>query len=121
MTKQDLAGCLVYHPSLQQDYQAESLQVDSFVWFSEEQQPRLGQVVSVDVSSPRPITVRLYEPQANAVSIPRVRFVRVVNQDTGEPKVTQITMHQVVLSLQRLTVRGFLQATDRLRLQRCLD
>ena len=120
MTKSELAKCLVYHPALQQDYKAEELKVGTFVWFSEEQQPRLGEVVSVDASSPRPITVKLYEPQANAVSLPRARFVKAREADSDATKVTQITMHQVVLRLQHLTVRGYLQAADRRRLQRCL-
>ena len=52
LAKGELAQALVYHPSLDAGEEQEPPPVDSFVWFSEAQNPRLGRVLSVDRSVP---------------------------------------------------------------------
>ena len=100
-------------------HQVEDVVVGSYVWFSEDQQSRLGKVLSVDSTSPRSIMVQLYAPQVNVVSLARAKFQSTRDQE-GEPKVTRITMHQMQLRLQLLTTRGFLSTTDRRRLIKVL-
>ena len=121
LDKGQLAACLVYHPELEADHLAEELKLGSFVWFSEDQQPRLGKILAVEPSSPRPIIVEIYAPQANAVSLPKAKFAVARDQTTGEAKLTKITMHQVQLKFKALTARGFLTAGDRRRLTKCLS
>ena len=61
MGLQQLAGALVWHPSLSGAEEVVLPAPGSFVWFALEQRPCLGKVVSVDASSPRQLTVRLFE------------------------------------------------------------
>ena len=86
-----------YHQELEADYHAEQLEVGGFVWFSENQQPRLGKILAVDATSPRPVTVQMFVPQANAASLSRVRFRAARHEEGGKPKVTRITIHQIQL------------------------
>ena len=95
--------------------------VGQFVWYAVNQRPRLGQVMSVDPTVPRPVVVEVFEPQANAVSLPRARFRRSLDRDSGKPRVDHITLHQVKVRFEGLTPRGLLKGTDRDNLRRCLE
>ena len=121
LTKQELAKCLTYHPALQGNQQMSGPAIGSFVWYSEDQQPRLGQVVAVDRTSPRPITVQIFQPQANAVSLPRARFRLARETESGEAKATNITRHQIMLQFRNLTARVYLSASDKRKLQNSLQ
>ena len=116
----ELAKSLVYHPEAAVDAEEEPPAVESFVWFSENQQPRLGRVLSVDRTAPRPVQVQLYEPQATGEGIQRSRFRPVREEETGQMKVTRITLHQIMLKLEKLSARGYLLAADKRRLLKCL-
>ena len=67
----------------------------------------------------RPIVVEVFEPQTNAVRLPRSRFVLSRDPDNQEPRVSNITIYQVILRFESLTQRGYLSATDRKKLQTC--
>ena len=41
--------------------------------------------------------------------------------DTSEPHADQITLHQIRLTFEHLTTRGYLTGRDRKRLQACLE
>ena len=92
----------------------------SFVWFTQDHQPCLGQVLSVDPTVPRPLLVKIYSPQASAVSLARVKYKAVLDEE-GEPQVQQITVHQVRIRFKELSKRGFLPAKTRGQLRRCLN
>ena len=91
------------------------------MWYAVSQQPRLGKVLSVDPTVPRPVVVEVFEPQANAVGIARARFVRALDPDASSPYVDQITLHQIRLQMQHLTPKGYLTTKDRKRLEKCLE
>ena len=59
-----MCDVIVYHPLLDSHGDLEVPTIGEFVWFSQNQQPYLGQVVSVDPTVSRPIVVQLFRPQA---------------------------------------------------------
>ena len=92
-------------------------EVGTYVWYSHNQQPYLGQVVSIDPSVSRPVVVQRFRPQANAESLPRAKFQRAVDPDTGKAILSHLTLPQVQLQFDSLTARGYLSAKDRRKLQ----
>ena len=111
--RQGLAAILAYHPLLEADGDLPIPEVDTFVWFSVDQSPRLGKVVEVDPSSVRPITVHLYTPRKGAADITRAKFVAVSEGEDNQPVVKRLTLPQVILRVPRLTPKGYLTAKDR--------
>ena len=91
------------------------------VWFSEAAQPRLGQVLEVDPSVPTPVVVQYFVPVAGARSIADARFVAKFDPEDRSPVVTRVTVHQVRLSMQGLSLRGFLLPADRRKLKKLLE
>ena len=83
LDKTQMCDVLVYHPLLDSHGDLEVPEVGSYVWYSHNQQPFLGQVISVDTTVPRPIVVQRFRPQANAVSLSRASFQRAVDTETG--------------------------------------
>ena len=120
MTMEEMSQVIAYHPLMDATSDLQVPASGSFVWFAVNQQPRLGRVVSVDPTLSRPIVVEVFEPQANAVSLPRARFVLSQDPDTQEPRISNITLYQVILRFESLTQRGYLSAADRRKLQDCL-
>ena len=112
---------LVYHPLLDANSDLEVPTVGTFAWYAVNQQPRLGKVVAVDPTVPRPVVMEVYVPQARGTSLSRARFVPSRDEETGDPHLDHITLHQIRLSMQRLTVRGYLTSQDRAKLQRVLE
>ena len=121
LTLQELTQVIRYHPLLNTSGDLQVPAVGEFVWYARNQQPRLGQVVSVDPTVSRPIVVEIFEPQSNASSLTRARFRRATDEDTGDSVVDQLTLHQIQLRVSGLTPRGLLRPQDRRRLQRCLE
>ena len=119
LTKDQLATHLAYHPVLDIGGDLQVPNIGDFVWFSEERQPRLGQVLAVDTTLPRPVTVEVWVPETGAGDITRARFVQAFD-DEQSAVVTQLTIHQIKLRLGALTSGGRLTATDRCRLDGCL-
>lgn len=113
LTRSELGQVVVYHPLLDCTGDLEVPSPGSFVWYAVNQQPRLGQVVSIDSTVPRPIVVEVYVPQANAPSLAKARSV---DPNSSAPHVDQITLHQVRLHLDHLTPKGYLTHQDRKRL-----
>ena len=121
MTLEELSQVIRHHPMLDSSSDVKVPKVGEYVWYAVKQQPRLGRVVAVDPTVPRPIVVEVYEPQANATSLPRARFRRAIDEDSGDPRVDHITLHQIQLCFPTLTSRGLLTSQDRKRLQKCLE
>lgn len=121
MTLEELSRAIRYHPHLDPASDLQVPEIGHFVWYAVNQSPRLGKVVMVDPTVPRPVVVEVYEPRAKASSLPNARFRPAMDQESGEPKVDKITLHQIKMSFSRLTPRGLLGTTDRNRLRRCLE
>ena len=96
--------------------------VDSYyASFSQRQRPALGQVVEVDTTNPRPVVVQLLEPVQPFAKLHLAQFQPVRNAEDDSAKVSRITLHQILFKVKHLSRRGFLPATDRRRLQKCLS
>ena len=121
MTLQELSQVVRYHPMLNPTSDLDIPVVGRFVWYAVNQQPRLGQVTAVDPTVPRPVVVEVFEPKANAVSLPTAKFRRALEKESGEPRFENITLHQIQMSFTELTPRGLMTPTDRKRLQKCLE
>ena len=80
----------------------------------------LGRVTEVDPSNPRPVVLQRYAPQSNATRLHLARFQPMRAEDTGEPEVSRITLHQIIFKVKQLTARVFLAAADRKKLSACL-
>ena len=121
MTRRDLASHLVYHPLLNTSGDLQVPAVGAMVWFSQDQQPVLGQVMSVDPSSPRPVVLQVFSPQSPGPRLHLARFEPGVNIPAGTPILARITLHQILLEVQPLTSKGHLSSMDRRRLVKCLS
>ena len=98
--------------------------VGSFVWYSFEQAPRLGQVVELDPTLPRPLTVLVYDPVDTTGSPLTTRYEprkpeSGVREESGI--YDQMFLSQVRFGFESLTTEGLLRKQDRERLQRCLS
>ena len=111
--RQRLASMLVYHPLLDTKADIVVPEVDTFVWFSERHQPRLGRVKEIDPSVSRPVTIQLYSPHPGASDITKARFVPAMDPDTNLPLLKQLTISQIILRVSQLTGKGYLPIRDR--------
>ena len=98
-SRKDLAAALYSHPLLNTSGDLDVPSVGEYVWFSQHQQPVLGKVTAVDTSSPRPVTVHIYEPEATAARLHLVKFLPGWNEEDDTPKVVCITIHQVLFKV----------------------
>ena len=57
LDKSQMSDIVVYHPLLDVHGDLDVPQVDTYVWFSQNQQPFLGKVMVVDPTVTRPIVV----------------------------------------------------------------
>ena len=120
-TLEQLAGILSHHPLLEVESKMVVPKVGQFVWFAEGTQPRLGQVVAMDPSVPKPLVVRYYSPAVGAEDITKARFKAQTEEEDGEPKSTRLTMFQVRLCFDNLSPNGMLKPADQRQLRRCLE
>ena len=121
MTLGELTQAIYYHPLLNPTSDLEVPEVGHFVWYAVNQQPRLGKVTAVDPTVSRPVVVEVFEPQANASSLPQARFRRATDIDTGYPQLDNITLHQIQMGFPTLSPRGLLYPRDRKKLSKCLE
>ena len=115
----ELAKVLLYHPGLGTADEVQLPEVGTFVWFAWEQRPRLGLVESVDPSVPRPLQVRCYAPVRGDPDITKERFQPAFGDD-DQPLTQHLSAHQVMLTVERLTPRGYLPAKARRQLAKAL-
>ena len=117
--RQGLASMLSYHPLLDAHSDIQVPEVGSYVWFSKEQHPQLGQVLEVDPTSPRPVSVRLMVPHSPKATLTKARYLPAVDPETDQPMLQRLTLPQVVLQMKgKLSTRGLLSPKDRRSLQR---
>lgn len=96
VTRAELSAVIVYHPLLG-IWRYPGL--EPLYGYVVNQQSRLGKVISVDPTVPRPVVVEVYVPQAKGKSLPRARFVPAKDVDTGHSHLDQITLHQIRLTV----------------------
>ena len=71
----ELVDAVYYHPLLDTTHDLVLPEIGAFVWYSEKQRPRLGQVTGLDPTLPRPVTVRIFEPRGGATSLVAVKAI----------------------------------------------
>ena len=120
MTKEELTQVLAYHPLLNTVGDLSAPEVGSFVWFSQDNLPRLGQVTSIDPTVSRPVVVQVYEPRKESGPVYSAKFRAACVPGTSDPKLARITLHQILLNFVSLSAKGFLMAADRQKLRRKL-
>ena len=121
LTLAELSRIITYHPLLDATSDLPVPDPGSFVWYSVQQQPRLGRVVSVDPTVSRPVVVEVYTPHGNTKQVYQSRFRREVDPSSGEAQVENITLHQIRLGFNKLSARGYLSPDDKARLRACLE
>ena len=115
----ELAKAIFFHPGLGTADEVQLPEVGTFVWFAWEQQPRLGLVEAVDPSVPRPLQVRCYAPVRGIPDLTKERFAPAFD-DEDQPLTQHLSTHQVMLTVERLTPRGYLPAKARRQLAKAL-
>ena len=121
LSRGELAAAVLYHPLLNTEGDLEVPEVGTFVWFSQKNLPRLGQVTSIDPTVSRPVSVQLYEPRKEDAAIHLARFRPARDDESTGPVLAKITLHQILLRFKALTTRGFLCSKDREKLRRALS
>ena len=119
----EMVDATFYHPLLDTAHDLTLPEIGSFVWYSEGQRPRLGQVTGLDPTLPRPVTIRLFVPKAGAASLPLATFRPKPPVDDSGDEVGchhQLHLSQIRSSFQALTPTGKLPAQARRHLQACL-
>ena len=84
-------------------------------------QPRLGKVVAVDPTLPRPVTVRLFEPSTGARRLSLTVFRPVPVDDDGVGGHTQLHLFQIRFGFQALLGSGKLSVTVRHQLDKSIQ
>ena len=120
MSLEQLVDHLVYHPLLDLSNEVQPPAVGSYVWFSQDQQPRLGLVTAIDPTLPRPVTVRYLEPSAGARSLSLASFRPVQADEDGVGSHTQLTLSQIQFGFAKLLSSGKLPLKARQQLDRAL-
>ena len=121
LSREELATSLLYHPLLNTEGDLAVPEVGTFVWFSQRNLPRLGQITAIDPTVSRPVSVQLYEPRSSDTAVHLARFRPARTEDTAEPAMAKITLHQILLRFNSLTTRGFLGTKERERLRKAMS
>ena len=119
----ELVDAVFYHPLLDTTHDLVLPEVGTFVWFSEQQRPRLGQVTGLDPTLPRPVTIRVFVPKVGAASLPMTVFrPKPPTDDSGDDVgcFQQLHLSQIRSSFPALTSGGRLPAKARKHLLFCL-
>ena len=116
----ELVDAVFYHPLLDTTHDLVLPEVGSFVWFSEDQRPRLGQVTGLDPTLPRTVTIRLFVPKTGAASLPLAVFRPQPPADDSRDEVgcfQQLHLSKIRSSFPTLTPNGKLPVAARRHLQ----
>ena len=119
----ELLDAVYYHPLLDTTHDLTLPEIGSFVWFSEQQQPRLGQVTGLDPTLPRPVTIRMFSPRRGASSLPLATFRPKPPADDSGDEVgcyQQLHLSQIRSSFPALTPSGKLPSKARRQLKAAL-
>ena len=119
----EVVDAVYYRPLLDTTHDLDLPAIGSFVWFSEEQRPKLGQVTGLDPTLPRPVTVRVFVPKVGAAALPLATFRPQPPADDARDEVgcfQQLHLSQIRSSFPALTPSGQLPSSARRHLQACL-
>ena len=121
LSLEQMVHALVYHPLMDLAHDVSPPTVGQFVWFSMDQQPRLGKVVAVDPTLPRPVTVRLFEPSTGARKLSLAVFRPVPIEDDGVGGHVQLHLFQIRFGFEALLGTGKLPVVIRHKLDKSLQ
>ena len=119
----EVVDAVYYHPLLDTTHDLLLPEIGSFVWYSELQRPRLGQVTGLDPTLSRPVTVRVFEPKGGSLSLVHASFLPRPPAEDDKDKVgcfQQLHLSQIRSSFSALTKKGKLPPRARAHLQACL-
>ena len=119
----ELIDAVYYHPLLDTSHDLVLPTVGAFVWYSEDQRPRLGQVTGLDPTLSRPVTIRVFEPRTGAKSLSTASFRPRPPADDSRDEVgcyQQLHLSQIRSSFPALTRQGRLPYKARRHLEACL-
>ena len=120
LSLEQLVDSVVYHPLLDIHQDVVPPKVGSYVWFSLDQQPRLGLVTAVDPTLPKPVTVRFLEPSTGARRLSLASFRLVPVEEDGVGSHEQIALAQIRLYFPALLPSGKLPLKTRRELDHTL-
>ena len=123
LSANELFDAVYYHPLLDATSDIQLPEIGSFVWYSADRLPRLGQVTGIDPTMVKPITVRVFEPKSGAKALHLTSFrprppMEGNNDDVGCHD--QLFLMQIRLGFDQLTGAGKMPAAAQKRLQACL-
>ena len=116
----EVIDAVYYHPLLDTTYDLQLPEIGHFVWYAEQQRPRLGQVTGLDPTLPRPVTVRVFEPRRGASSLATAVYrPKPPDDDSGDQVGCRQQLHlmQVRMSFPALLADGRLPSQARRQLQ----
>ena len=120
MDLQQLASHIHSHPLLDSSADLETPELNSMVWYSEQGRPAIGRVIHIDPTVARPLMVQRYREVGQSTFLHKARFEEVPADESGEPNVARITLHQVRMAMKSLTKTGRLIGSDQHRLRKLL-
>ena len=123
LTDNELYDAIYYHPLLDSSSDLVLPSVGDFVWYSFDRLPRLGQVVSLDPTTARPVTVRIYVPRAGNNSLPLAAYKPKPQGDEDREAsgcFDSLHLSQIRFGFKSLTGGGKLPVSAKKRLRSCL-
>ena len=117
----ELVDAIFYHPLLDTTHDITLPEVNHFVWYSENQRPRLGQVTGLDPTLPKSVTVRVFKPRGGSTSLATAAYrPQPPTEDSQVGCFRQLHLSQVRSSFPALLSSGKLPSAARRHLQTCL-
>ena len=111
---------VIYHPRMDdaKGTLPEIPEVGHFIVFALDKKPRLGQVMSINTETIKPISIHLWKPNKHCKSLEQARF-RPSTSESG-PDLMIIHPSQVRLSAVELTAEGYLSSDSKKRVRNLL-
>ena len=123
LSADELHDAIYFHPTLDASSDMVLPTLGSFVWYSADRLPRLGQVTGLDPTVARPVTVRVFEPRSGAGALHLARFrprppAEGVHDEVGCHD--QLYLTQVRFGFEALTNGDRMPSSAQKRLRACL-
>ena len=123
LSANELYDAVYYHPMLDSSSDLVLPSVGDFVWYSFDRLPRLGQVVSLDPTTARPVTVRVFVPRSGDKSLPLAAYKPKPQGDEDRDAsgcFDSLHLSQIRFGFKSLSGNGKLSAAAKKRLRSCL-
>ena len=124
LSANELYEAIYYHPLLDATSDLVLPSLGDFVWYSFDRLPRLGKVVSLDPTTARPVTVRVFVPRSGAGSLPLAACKPKPQRDEdreGSGCFDHLHLSQIRFGFPDLTGAGKLPASAQKRLRYCMQ